>query len=468
VIFFMPVADRIGVGRVCLGERRVVLWGEVVATKDPQEEREEPTVCADAGSAWPEPDHRLTVQMTMEQLKGGELPLLNDAVTSPQNTLANAATQERRSEAKTLLQTRPGRGRFGATIANPPEPSNGGEPPKSEVRMVPIEEFGDDLGRSPRGTVIGARPLGPRGTIVGVRMLGPQFRIVSTAHGGRPNLPPEIFATLSPRSKTWTHDVSSLPLVRPVVESGSKGSAWWLIPTIMCFILAAALIFMILSDQRMSERKLVIGRERTITPFNVVSLAISPPGALVVGEDDGRILGPEPLELLVPSGAETAVLLHAKGYEPLRLLLPDRGRISAQLTPIPANQRCEVTVDVPAGMLLEGVGFQIDPTSSKIPLPGAGIVRGTNEHGAWILRCPSLGGAERRRISPMASVSARLSVSDPVGAKVSIEGQEAGVAPLQKIMTPGFVKVRIETKDDAEERWVPAFTDIALRMTKPL
>lgn len=206
------------------------------------------------------------------------------------------------------------------------------------------------------------------------------------------------------------------------------------------------------------------------TPFSVISadnevvVDADPPGAEIVGEIDGRVLGTAPVRILVPRRQPTAVLVGAPGYAPQRLLLPDRGRVSTTLERIDPDASCEVVPDIPSGAQLEGIAATIG-VGARVRVPGAAIVRAKNVRGAWILRCPSMGGPQAPALDRRRQfTSVNLDITEPEGMAVRIDDQPAGVVPISVEIQRGFVEVNFDVGGRSQKRWVAAMTDIALRL----
>jgi hypothetical protein len=299
--------------------------------------------------------------------------------------------------------------------------------------------------------VIGLRPLGPKGTVVGVRLLGPKFRIVDvTAAPGTTGESPALERALS-------------SVERPPEK---KGSGWLAATTLLLLVAIAGLAVLIANTVAGDKVTITIAR-RTIVPQNEVVLSVLPAESIVVGESDGRILGSTPLTILVPSEVPISVLVIAPGREPQRFTLPDRGHVSTELAPL-KSEPCEVDLDVPSGAQLESVIGDTRALGSKYRVPGAMVLRATNIRGAWIVRCPSLGGTEAQKITSTAMMTTpHATISEPTGATVTIDGEKVGIVPLQASISAGFAKFKIELGDSAIERWIPIFTNTELRLPNP-
>jgi hypothetical protein len=208
---------------------------------------------------------------------------------------------------------------------------------------------------------------------------------------------------------------------------------------------------------------------REITPLGDVSLETIPRDAIVVTEDDGRILGPAPLGFLVPAKTAIPVLITAKGFEPQRLLLPARGRVNVALLPLQETATpCEVELRIPPNVTLEAVGNPAAQLGPRSKIPGAVLARGVDGGGAWILLCPDLGGSLTQilpeRIAPK---STTIDLLEPSPGVAYVEGEHIGKIPVKKTISSGFKVVRIELDGMSLERWVPIFTDTILRMPVP-
>ncbi|MEO1230686.1 MAG: hypothetical protein AAFZ18_17455, partial [Myxococcota bacterium] len=111
------------------------------------------------------------------------------------------------------------------------------------------------------------------------------------------------------------------------------------------------------------------GRRIELTPWNDVLLETVPADAHVIGERDGSDLGASPVRLLVPEGQEVAVLVTAEGYEPVRLVLPSRGRVTVHLTSTEGVIDCPVELSAPGP--LEVVGMGLTGENGRYKIPGA-------------------------------------------------------------------------------------------------
>lgn len=206
-------------------------------------------------------------------------------------------------------------------------------------------------------------------------------------------------------------------------------------------------------------------------PSNQVSLDSQPSGAKVVAEADGHLLGRTPMDFLVPAGANPVVLVVARGFEPQRVVLPDRGALEIRLLTLPANALCEVELVAETDVKLEGLEVELsDQTVARVP--GSMVVRaalGQSLAGARLVRCPELGGRKRMELRfDKRWAPAMLRVTAPPGATVHIDGQAAGTVPVTHRTGAAFAQVRVEDeKGRALERWVPSRTETELAMPAP-
>lgn len=209
---------------------------------------------------------------------------------------------------------------------------------------------------------------------------------------------------------------------------------------------------------------------RIVTGANEVALDSNPPGATVVAEADGTILGKTPMRFLVAPGSEVAVYLVAPSREPLRLALPSRGGITAQLSPIDASD-CVVKVTAPNNVELEGVDTDIG-TNAERHLPGAAVVRAKADQdlrGARLVLCPALGGEKEQelKLERTARASA-VRVTQPEGAAAYLNGDPIGPVPGVGRTNAAFSRVRIDDQNGvSEERWVSTVGDTEVRMPAP-
>lgn len=204
-----------------------------------------------------------------------------------------------------------------------------------------------------------------------------------------------------------------------------------------------------------------------IAPHGDVILKSDPDGAVVVSEEDGRILGSTPLRFMVPPGG-APILVTAVGYEPQRLVLPDRGRVSAELLELQDKKPCDLTLQVPENAELEGVAATVEIDNAHT-VPGSAVLRAKNGTGAWIVRCPSYGGAEQQDLpARRGNAPRRLEVLSPSDGVVTIDGKELGKVPQVATVSAKFVNVRVELEPGvAIERWVPVNEDTNIRLPRP-
>ncbi len=209
-----------------------------------------------------------------------------------------------------------------------------------------------------------------------------------------------------------------------------------------------------------------------VTAINEVTLDAQPSGTTVISEADGRVLGTTPMRFVVPQAADAAVILARPGFEPQRLVLPDRGGIVAVLTPV-ATAGCELVVEAQPEGGLEGVGAGSGEIGRgpRYTIPGAAVVRSKSAGavGARIVRCP-----EAPREAPVrlrfgaAHQPATVRITHPAGATASIDGTEVGVVPAARAVASAFARVRITDASGAvTERWIPSRADVEVQMPTP-
>ena len=229
-------------------------------------------------------------------------------------------------------------------------------------------------------------------------------------------------------------------------------------PKVFAALIALALLGGVTLAAR--ERGQVRGPE--ISAAHVVTLEVSPPSAVVTSEVDGRVLGRGPLRFAVAPGAELPVLVAADGFEPQRIVLPDRGLIATTLAPLPADARLCTVRFSGAAPALEVLGSG-NADAGALELRGAVVVRaqaGARAGGAWLVRCPELGGAPEVQLSSAPPRSASLRFEAPAGARVFADGRELGPLPATHTTRQAFTEVRLELPGGASQRyWVSSRGD---------
>lgn len=201
------------------------------------------------------------------------------------------------------------------------------------------------------------------------------------------------------------------------------------------------------------------------SPAHEVVVDASPADAVVVSERDGRILGPVPQRFLVPHGTAPVVLIAAPGHEPTRLVLPERGRVAANLTPLPSSiDSCALAVAAEDQALYEGVAARIE-RGSRLVVRGAAVVRAKTGAGAWLVRCPKLGGSGMVALEQDPVPEVLVQVIAPADAEVSIDGGRLGLVPVEARVRGAFVEVQITTREGERiSRWVPTLAPTEVQM----
>lgn len=358
-----------------------------------------------------------------------------------------------------------------------------------------------------KGTLVGLRTMGPKGTVVGVRPLGARFRIVSIRALGAaeprpeppdgepsPNQPaPELEEARSfegrpsPEGRTNLRDRTEQDEERPdaprPIERDAPGEPDLPEdqpppprPRRRRFAVDAVAVLLLsvlfgLAFQRLvpfASSKYEQGT-RPISPTTEVRLDVSPSEALVVAEDDGTVLGKTPLTFLLPSEPPTAVLIAAKGFEPQRIVLPERGRISSALLPLDKPAPCSIDLRVPDNVRLEGVGGEFEAGGKVYKIPGAIVLRDMRKKGAWLVRCPSLGGTTVQTLATRPPIKRiELNITAPTDGTAYARDEKLGHTPIRLFIEGGFAPVKIELdRGGSAERWVPLFTDTSLEMPQP-
>jgi hypothetical protein len=208
-----------------------------------------------------------------------------------------------------------------------------------------------------------------------------------------------------------------------------------------------------------------------VSSTNEVLLDSDPPGATVVAEGDGAILGKAPLAFLVPHDAHAAVFLVAAGREPLRLLLPERGGITAKLAPLDASD-CTIKLTTAERIEIEGIGFDLGMPGAERSIPGAGVVRaksGGRSRGARLVTCPALGGPKEQELRfERADQAHTVKIVQPEGSAAYLNGDPIGSVPTGGETSNAFSRVQIgDQNGNAEERFVPTLENVEVRMPVP-
>jgi hypothetical protein len=201
-----------------------------------------------------------------------------------------------------------------------------------------------------------------------------------------------------------------------------------------------------------------------VTSADEVVLDVSPAGAMVIAELDGRVLGPAPLSFMIAPNVERALLVMKEGYEPQRIVLPDRGRVSTKLSPITEQNGCLVEIDAPRGAALEGFGTDIGGPE-RYAIRGSAVVRGrpnNNASGAWLVRCPSRAGEQRVTLKARPKVESHaLIISTHQGAPVYADGVMAGI---ETWVGGAFTELRMEVGGRSIARWLATDSDASVEL----
>lgn len=374
--------------------------------------------------------------------KSRELMVLNRQDSSAR--LAEAAIPQMRKK-RASWDVGPKRGETG------PTGTVMGESPKALMKR-PRTASPNEKQEEPPGAMV----MGPRGTLVGQGLVGPIQRAQRE----------EADESVEPTEEATPADEAEDAVDQPVPSAKTAAVAFL---TFVIGLLIGAVGSKVL--RLVEGNPQILGPLRTVSASNSVRIDASPAAsAVVVGERDGKILGTTPLDLQVPARGNIALLVAAPGHEPTRVLLPDRGRVAVTLKP---NYRfpttCSINLHVPGGVPVESVGAQAVEDSTGFRVPGAAVIRATEGPGAWLLRCPELGGEGVQTLpGRFLPPEVELRVSKPVDMEVFIDGRLAGTSPLRERVPPGFKEIRIKDgKGEALSRWVPAFADTEIELPHP-
>ncbi|MBI4821136.1 MAG: hypothetical protein HY791_33055 [Deltaproteobacteria bacterium] len=236
------------------------------------------------------------------------------------------------------------------------------------------------------------------------------------------------------------------------------------------FVLVLALLGIVALLGRPEPEPIPAGPSLSVGPLRELVVDTQPPNARAFAEADGAPLGEAPFSFLVPLGSEAAILIAMDGYEPTRVVLSDRGKLTASLRPLEPNDACAVQLLSSAELELAD-GTKITP-DQKLSLAGAAVVRtrpGQALAGARIVRCPSLGGSERAelRFDPTWP-AATIKVTEPPQGSVYLDGEPMGTVPTSRRLIRALSLIRV---DDAQggtvSRWIPTANDTEIHMPVP-
>lgn len=354
--------------------------------------------------------------------------------------------------------------------------------PRAPGGRSPATRVFDD----PAGPAVPARDFTAPPNPSGNRVMGPGGTIAGTSRsGGRP---PSVGAPLQgfeppSASPMPLHDPASEERFAHPVPSLSPAQPQRLILTLIALVLlavaAAAVVTILTPTKDVIQAAPEVAtpgvsseiKSAKVTPWNDVLLEALPASAQIVAVQDGRLLGPSPVRVLVPANVEVAVLITAPGYEPVQLVLPTRGRVTVHLTSTGGVLDCPVQIQAPGTQPLEVVGLDLQPKPSGYAIPGAVVMRSVEGHGAWLVRCATYGGQKRhhfvsRLSGPNGAVD--LEVKTPVGASLTIEDKPASQIPGGQRISRGFVQVEASLSPDQKvARWIPAFQDTVIELPRP-
>ncbi len=307
----------------------------------------------------------------------------------------------------------------------------------------------------PKGTLIGANPVGPH------QIMRVPRPVVSTPPEDAGVADPAVQAVEEPEEDDDGLKIEPVPSPRTAAIA------------VLTFILGLLIGAVASKGLRLlDDDPTLLSGSITIPANNTVKLDAQPAAsALVISEDDGRVLGSTPMWFELPPSMQPAVLVAAPGHDPIRVVLPARGRLDVTLEPRwQDHETCLMNLHVPRNVPVESVGSSIEETSAGFQVPGAGVIRAVGEiRGAWLLSCPSLGSEDVVTLAgrPL-ETEVELRVSTPPDMEVWIDGEAAGTSPLRKRVRSGFKQLRIRSaQGDTLERWVPVFNDTDVELPDP-
>lgn len=373
-------------------------------------------------------------------------------------------------------------------------------PMKPVVVTVPAEKKSNGNGNHPVASAIAsldplaaswAQPVLPAGESPWsevVQARGTHHRDRSDFPGFPDDVPVPARITLEKRATAFDmEDVSRSRAALPIPEIETR-PAYSEVPTseievelaaalkgidkkkVVFGVLVALVIFGLFALLSRAGSKTETRDAAMITAANEVTLDSDPPGATVVAEADGQILGKTPIRFLIAPGSDVAVYLVAPSREPLRLALPSRGGLTAKLSPIDASD-CVVSVTAPGAAELEGIDVDIGSNTER-HVPGAAVVRAKAEQsvrGARLVLCPGLGGEKEQELRlERVSRPVAVRVTQPEGAAAYLNGDPIGPVPGIGRTATAFSRVRIDDQNGvSDERWVSTLSNIEVRMPPP-
>ena len=379
-----------------------------------------------------------------------DTPRALEAVTAPTPVVTVATTEE--------LSARPPAPRASDTLVD--EPAGEGESNGHDRVALEALAAAWDQPLLPSGESPWSEVLAPRGAHHRARADFPGI----TADLPIPALPAELKAPVAAAKAHVAPDDGEIEEELAAAISGFDPRK------VVIGVLAVLVIFGVFALLGRTGNREAAVEVAVAPPSNELLLESEPAGATVIAEADGKILGKTPLRFLVPSSGAATVFLHASGHEPLRLDLPERGGIRAQLSRL-EEPSCAIALRSADGAALEGVGVEL-AAGERVTIPGAAVVRakaGGEVEGARVVHCPSLGGQADQvlRFHRKRQVRA-VRVTEPAGAAAYLDGEPIGRVPTVSRASASFVLLRVDDASGmSEERWVPAPRDIEVRMPTP-
>ena len=208
-----------------------------------------------------------------------------------------------------------------------------------------------------------------------------------------------------------------------------------------------------------------------ISAQNEVLLEARPAGQVIVlAERDGIFLGHTPMRFLISQDdkSETTVLLVAQNHIPKRVKLPNYGRSIHHLERIPSDTKpCHIKTP-PSRKLYQAIYGEKSNTHGELKINGAAVVRTMPEgSGAWIVKCPSLGGQQHESLMPKPRQLTEFQVVAPKNAWLYVDNQLTGRVPQFWQQFASFAKIQLQTSAKKfVTRYVPA-TGQAIQISMP-
>lgn len=208
----------------------------------------------------------------------------------------------------------------------------------------------------------------------------------------------------------------------------------------------------------------------SVSQLNEVVLDSIPPRAYLIAEQDGSKLGQTPQSFLSPGDLFATVLLWAPGYEAQSVIVPDRGKLTVTLNPLPKDANCSLKLQSASNCQFESFGDNLG-SPPDYTVNGTTIVRasrGEGMQGARLVRCPKLGGSSAQVLNfePKGEPQT-MRVTSSTQATLYLSGSKQGIIPREVRSDHAFVRLTAQTKKGSESWWVPVEEGVEIQLPEP-